>query len=268
MIKTVSGFLITSLVLAGCAGGSRDLVPLGKQMDAFVNAHDINGFAGFLADDVVAKAPDGSVHNGKDSVKSWMAGMLPGFHVDSRGWQQSGDTLSWMSTVSSNSFAAMGVDPIKVNTMAVFAGEKLHYFQAALDQETAGKMRFVQFYAEVVNGGNIEAIDNYVTEDLIEHGIVPPGTPKGREGVKAYFKMVRAAYPDLHATPSLILADGDKVFVYATWEGTNKGKFMGKPASNKKVSWGVADVIRLVNGKAVEHWGWEDMPVAMAQSSK
>ena len=151
--------------------------------------------------------------------------------------------------------------------MAVYAGDKIRYFEADLDQESAGKMRFLQFYGEVVNGGNIDAIDNYITEDMIEHQPLPPGTPKGAAGVKAYFKMIREAYPDLHGTPTMILADGDKVLIYATWEGTNKGKFMGKPASNKKVSWGVGDIIRLVNGKAVEHWGWGDAPVAVAETS-
>jgi predicted ester cyclase len=54
----------------------------------------------------------------------------------------------------------------------------------------------------------------------------------------------------------LLLAEGNLVFVAATWEGTNKGRFMGKPATNKKTSWPVADVIRIVDGKATEHWGW------------
>ena len=267
MKGSMGGLCVVGLVLAGCAGGNRDLVPLAKQMDAFGNAHNMSGFAGLLADDVAAKGPDGTVHNGKDSVKAWIAGMMPGFNVVSRGWQQSGDTVTWSSTIHSDLFASMGVDPMKVNTMAVFAGDKLRYLQGAFDNETSGKMRFMRFYAEVVNGGNIDAIDNYIAADMIEHQPLPPGMPRGRDGVKAYFKMIHEAYPDMHGTPSLVLADGDKVFVYATWEGTNKGKFMGKPATNKKVSWGVADVIRLVDGKAVEHWGWEDMPVAAAPTS-
>jgi predicted ester cyclase len=265
VVKTISVFFVACLVLAGCAGGNRDLVPLGKQLDAFVNAHNVDGFAGLLADDVVVKAPDGSMYKGRDSAKVWVGSMMAGFHVDSRGWQQSGDTLSWMSTVHSDAFAAMGINPIKANTFAVFSGDKVRYFQADLDRETAGKMRFLQFYAEVVNGGNIDAIDKYVSEDIIEHQGLPPGTPKGRDGVKAYFKMIREAYPDLHGTPTLILADGDKVLVYANWEGTNTGKFMGKPATNKKAVWGEVDVIRLVNGVAIEHWGWEDKTGAVPQ---
>jgi predicted ester cyclase len=98
---------------------------------------------------------------------------------------------------------------------------------------------------------------------MVEHEILPPGIPKGRDGVKALFKMLQVAFPDLHGTPVVVMADGDKVLITATWEGTNKGKFMGKPASNKKYSWTVADLIRLADGKAVEHWGWDDMAERM-----
>ena len=263
-MKNSLGLLVAGFLLAGCAGQTRDLSPLGKQMDAFVNAHDINGFASGITDDVVAKGPEGGTHSGMDSVKAWMAALMPGFHVDSWGWQTSGDTLTWMSTLHADAFAAMGVNPIKTNTMAVFSGDKVRYFQASFDRETAEKMRFIQFYAEVVNGGNVEAIDKYVAADMVEHQLVPPGTPNGPEGVKGYFKMIHEAFPDLHGTPFLVLADGDVVSVSATWEGTNKGKFMGKPATNKKMSWTVTDIIRLVDGKAVEHWGWDDMAERMA----
>ncbi len=259
MNRNILGLLAAVLLLAGCGGHHRDLVSVSKHMDAAVNAHDADAFVGFLAEDVLVKAPDGSLHRGKDSTRAWIAGLLPGFHVESMGWQQSGDTVSWMSTVQSDVFAQMGVNPIRTNTMGVFKGEKLQYFSASLNTESRGKMIFAQFYGEVVNGGNIDAIDKYVSADMVEHTMVPPGTPKGRDGVKAYFTMMREAFPDLHATPLIVLADGDKVFFSGTWEGTQKGKFMGKPASNKKLTWTVADVIRVVDDKAVEHWGWDDM---------
>jgi predicted ester cyclase len=263
MNKSVLVFIGTALLMTGCGGSSRDLVSLAKRMDAAVNAHDADAFVGFMADDVVIKGPDGSMHRGKDSARVWINGIIPGFHVESIGWQQSGDTVTWMSTVRSDAFGRMGVNPIKSNTMAVFHGDKLAYFVATLDNETQGKMEFLQFFAEVVEGKNVDAIDKFISPDLVEHQPLPPGTPQGREGVKAFFHVMLAAFPDLHVTPLVIMADGDKVLFSSTWEGTNKGNFMGKPASNKKYSWTVADLIRLADGKAVEHWGWDDMAERM-----
>jgi hypothetical protein len=84
-VRAIIVLSMSTLVLAGCAGHNRDLVPLGKQADAFANAHNTDGFAGMLAGDAVAKAPDGTLHKGKDAVKAWFGGMMSGFHVDSRG---------------------------------------------------------------------------------------------------------------------------------------------------------------------------------------
>ena len=266
MAKTIVGMIAACCVFAGCGDQGHTLVPAAKQIDALVNAHDVDGFINLLTDDVVVMGPEGSMHSGKDAVRAWITGYMPGFHADSRGWEQSGDTLRWMSTVRSDAFAKMGINPMKLNATAVFSGGKLKYFSPVPDVETSHKMLFLQFYTDVVNGGNIEAIDKYVAQDIVEHQPLPPNVPKGRDGVKAFFKMIHEAFPDLHGTPSVVLADGDYVFVSGTWEGTNKGKFMGKPPSNKKLTWTVADVIRLANGQAVDHWGWDEMAERMAAS--
>ena len=252
----------------GCSGSGSDLVPTAKHLDEMVNAHDLDGFAAALADNIASTGPDGITHTGRDSVRAWMSQLLTGFHVDSWGWEQSGDTVKWMSRVRSDAFAKFGVNPIKTNTMAVFSGGKVVRFLARFDQETANKMRFMQFYAEVINGGNIDAIDKLVSEDFVEHEPLPPGVPKGREGVKAFFKMAHEAFPDLHGTPTIVMADGDMVLIWGTWEGTNKGKFMGQPPTNKTLTWQVADVVRIADGKATEHWGMDNMAAVMMASHK
>jgi steroid delta-isomerase-like uncharacterized protein len=155
------------------------------------------------------------------------------------------------------------VNPIRTNTFGVFRGDKLMYFSASLDQGTEGKMLFLQFAEVVINGKNLDAIDKFLAPGFVEHAFTPPGSPTGREGVRAFFKMMFEAYPDLHVTPLVVIGDGDKVLYSATWEGTNKGGFMGKPATNKKFSWTGGDVIRIADGKAVEHWGWDDMAERM-----
>jgi len=53
------------------------------------------------------------------------------------------------------------VNPIISNTMAVFSGDKIRLLPEHACQGIAGKMRFIQFYAEVVNGGNSDAVDKY-----------------------------------------------------------------------------------------------------------
>ena len=45
------------------------------------------------------------------------------------------------------------------------------------------------------------------------------------------------------------------------------GEFFGVPASNKKVVMDVIDIIRLKDGKFVEHWGILDMHGLMMQIS-
>ena len=136
MVKRFPGLLVGCLLLSGCGGQKSDLISLAKQMDALVNANDLDGFAKLLSDDVVTKTPDGSVISGKEAVQKWIAGLMPGFHVESKCWQQSGDTVTWESSVQSDAFAKMGVNPAEFNTMAVYSGGKLHYFWPAFTQQT------------------------------------------------------------------------------------------------------------------------------------
>ena len=55
------------------------------------------------------------------------------------------------------------------------------------------------------------------------------------------------------------------VSAQVTWTGTHKGPFMGAPASGKAVTFKSVDVIRIKNGKAIEHWGVSDNLAIMTQ---
>ena len=60
----------------------------------------------------------------------------------------------------------------------------------------ANKATARRIYDEVVNGGNIDLIDEVMTVDMIEHEEFP-GLESGREGAKQFFQLFRAAFPDL-----------------------------------------------------------------------
>jgi steroid delta-isomerase-like uncharacterized protein len=121
---------------------------------------------------------------------------------------------------------------------------------ARTDQNKAVIRRFVE---EVQNGHDWEAYD-----ELNDPGFVnlsaPPGMPADREGGKAYLQAFAAAYPDAHFEIDDMIAEGDRVVTKKTFTGTNTGEFGGAPATGKKVSLQYVDIMRVRDGRIVEHW--------------
>ena len=75
-----------------------------------------------------------------------------------------------------------------------------------------------------------------------------------------------AAYPDLRFDPEDVIESGDKVVVRARITGTNKGDFMGVPASGKHIDIQAIDIVRFGDdGLVHEHWGVMDVMSMMQQ---
>lgn len=101
------------------------------------------------------------------------------------------------------------------------------------------------FIEEVINKKNLDAANNMVVEDFLEH--VPfPGQGPGREGLKGVLQTMFTGFPDMHWTVQEQIAEGETVVTRFTWTGTHQGSFMGIPPTNKTVEvWGVViDVVR------------------------
>ena len=108
-----------------------------------------------------------------------------------------------------------------------------------------------QFVEEAINKKNLDAIDELVAEDFVEH--VPfPGQGPGREGLRQVLAAFLSAFPDIRWTLEEQIAEGEKVVSRFTMTGTHRGDFLGIPPTGKSVNiWGVViDVVR--NGKFAE----------------
>ncbi len=116
-----------------------------------------------------------------------------------------------------------------------------------------------------VSTGDYDAIDRLVVPNFVEHTVVAPGMPAGREGLKALFRMIRQAMPDMVMTPEDIVAEGDRVAIRAVMTGTQTGEWMGIPASGKHVEITVMDLDRIENNQFAEHWGVGDVMALMTQ---
>jgi steroid delta-isomerase-like uncharacterized protein len=113
------------------------------------------------------------------------------------------------------------------------------------------------FVEEVQSAGNIDAIDELCSPEFVNHS-APPGVPSNCEGVKQLTAMFRQAFPDSYFTVEDMIAEGEKVATRKTFHGTHQGTFMGIPPTGQQVSIGLIDVVRVADGKVVEHWSMGD----------
>jgi steroid delta-isomerase-like uncharacterized protein len=100
---------------------------------------------------------------------------------------------------------------------------------------------------EGFNKRDLKVVDELFAEDFIvnERKI-------GREGLKQSMSQRFTAFPDLHVTITELLAEGNKVVIWYTAKGTQRGEFEGIRPTGKPVSWIGADLLRVENGKIVE----------------
>jgi len=116
----------------------------------------------------------------------------------------------------------------------------------------------VRHFVEVVqNQHNLDAIDELYSPDFVDHS----GTASlpGIEGTKVFFSMMFVAFPDMHFTIRLQLAEGDQVMTYKTFHGTHQGNFLGIPPTGKQVAVDAIDIVTVKDGKITEHWTVSDM---------
>jgi steroid delta-isomerase-like uncharacterized protein len=114
-----------------------------------------------------------------------------------------------------------------------------------------------RFVEEVQSEGNIEAVDELCSPEFVNHS-APPGVPSNCEGIKQVMDMFRQAFPDSYFTVEDMVAEGDKVATRKIFYGTHQGEFMGIPPTGRQVSIGLIDIVRVADGKVVEHWSMGD----------
>ncbi len=118
--------------------------------------------------------------------------------------------------------------------------------------------------AEFINRRNLDAALASHSPNFVDHALRPP-LPPGLEGVRTFFNMYFAAFPDIRATIEDVIAEGDKVVMRTTVRGTHKGAFMGIPPTGKQATWSFIDISRIADGKVVEHWVEVDSMALMQQ---
>jgi steroid delta-isomerase-like uncharacterized protein len=109
-----------------------------------------------------------------------------------------------------------------------------------------------RLFAECLNVGDLSAADQLVSPDFTG----PSG--KGPESFKAMISPLRQGFPDLHFTIQEMVAEGSRVVVRWTSQGTHRGMFAGTAPTGRPVSNEGIGIYRVEDGKIVESWSQVD----------
>ena len=117
---------------------------------------------------------------------------------------------------------------------------------------------FRRLIEEGFNAGDLSVADAVTSPDLVEHQDFGPNHAGGGEGVRAVITSLRRAFSDFHLQIEDMAVSGDTAWARLTATGTHDGPFMGHPPTGRRMRATVFDVIRVVDGRMVEHWGVPD----------
>ncbi len=125
--------------------------------------------------------------------------------------------------------------------------------------------RFVDKAQSSGKDAALATIDEMLSPDFAERSGVFPSFPTTRDGMKQLFAMLHDAFPDLRATIHDQIAEDDKVVTRKTFHGTHQGELMGIPPTGKEVAFDVIDILRIADGKLIDHWAVVDQLGLMQQ---
>jgi steroid delta-isomerase-like uncharacterized protein len=125
----------------------------------------------------------------------------------------------------------------------------------------ANKTLVRRWFEEVWNQGREETIDELLAPNGVGYGLGDTeATIQGPAGFKPFVRNLRGALPDVHMSIEDSIAEGNKVTVRITVEGTHKGGQLGVAPTGRRVRFEGLVVVRIENGQIVEGWNsWDQL---------
>ena len=129
--------------------------------------------------------------------------------------------------------------------------------------EEANKQTVLQLNA-AIDAQDYDRIREGLSEDFVLHVVGMP-EPFDREATFELMKEFYTTFPDFTHVVEEMIAEGDRVAVKLRFEGTQRGAFMGIPATGKKISYGGVQILTILDGVCTENWALDDNLSFMTQ---
>jgi len=123
-----------------------------------------------------------------------------------------------------------------------------------LAQNTATARRVLE---EIMPADDEAAMLEVVSADSVNHE-APTGTPPGPAGAVEVMHMLARAFSDQHWEIEKTVAEGDLVAIFCTHSGRHTGELFGIAPTGNTFAYRQTHLLRIVDGKGVEHWAVRD----------
>ena len=122
-----------------------------------------------------------------------------------------------------------------------------------------------RFNAEVIQDGNRASFEQLTVLSFVNRS-APPSTPADPESLWNTFQNVLPpGLSNLRVTIHDQVAQGDKVTIRKTITGVHSGELMGVAPTGRPVNVIDIDIVRVEDGRYVEHWGVNILPSVLVQ---
>jgi predicted ester cyclase len=121
-------------------------------------------------------------------------------------------------------------------------------------------LRTLAKYSAAMEAGDTDAVYEFWSEDFESH-VTTRVSPNRvgtdiRSSEQRWWDQARSAFPDMTFTVNLVIESGDLIVSNWTVKGTHTGTaFYDVPPSGEPVEINGTAIVRMRDGKVVEHWG-------------
>ena len=120
------------------------------------------------------------------------------------------------------------------------------------------KLVVLRFNKEFLEKGNTEVLEEIVEDNFTNH-TAAGNVPNDVKGLIQFVEMIHKGFSDIHIDIYEQLAENDLVATRKIIRAKHTGDIMGHAATGKAVEMNVIDIVRLRDGKYVDHWGRNDI---------
>lgn len=123
----------------------------------------------------------------------------------------------------------------------------------------------LQTIYEAFNRHDAGRLRELLADDFVDHEPNPMTTGQGPEGAVSWAQAMFAAFPDVRMDVRDVIAEDDRVVGRVRMTGTHTGELLGMPPTHRRIDVETIDIMRVRDGRIVEHWGVSDQTAMYTQ---